>query len=291
MINLSNYETWFLQYADGECSPAERLAVEQFLQLHPSLQEELSGLMEMHLEPEEISMPGKDFLRFTELEKLNEQFRFEPDLQIHFPDKSLLYRKQGSRILYLYRSVAAAAVLLISFGLYQLQSSDPVQQMVVTKAPAAESIITPAPENIVVNTGDQKGSRIALVAKAEPIEKPQIIVTDIVQESEAKAEVSEDAVVQAEVIMPVQEENKSQSNLSEEVLKAAASRMETTAIAIPASASLNTAVLINDATKPNDKKPLRSLVRILTRRILHDNEANEEGQFIQVANFHIHVKN
>jgi hypothetical protein len=54
---------------------------------------------------------------------------------------------------------------------------------------------------------------------------------------------------------------------------------------------LNTAVLINDATKPNEKKPLRSLVRTLTRRILHDNENADEGQFIQVANFHIHVKN
>ena len=289
MINLSNYETWFLQYADGECSPAEQLAVEQFLQLHPSLQEELNGMMEMRLEPAAISMPGKDFLRFTELEKLNEQYCFEPDLQIQFPDKSLLYKKPDTKIFYLYRAMAAAAVLLISFGLYQLQSSDPVQQGIVITPPAAAPIFVPAPSKMAVKVDDQNGNRVAIVEKGKHIEESQVIEPTLVQEP--ATEVYRDAVVQAEVIVPVQEENKPLSNLSEEVLKAAESRMETTAIAIPASASLNTAVLINDATKPNDKKPLRSLVRTLTRRILHDNEANEVGQFIQVANFHIHVKN
>ena len=289
MINLSNYETWFLQYTDGECSPAERLAVEQFLQLHPSLQEELNSMMEMRLEPAAISMPGKDFLRFTELEKLNEQYRIEPDLQIHFPDKSLLYKKQSSRIVYLYRAMAAAAVLLISFGLYQLQSSDPIQQAVVTKAPTTEPILNPAPDKMVVNAGGQNGNQSVLVAKVEPIAKPQVIEPVLVHQPEA--ELYKDVVAQSDLHTPMKDESRPLSNLSEEVLKAAASRMEATAIAIPASASLNTAVLIDDATKPNDKKPLRSLVRTLTRRILHDNEANEEGQFIQVANFHIHVKN
>ena len=289
MINLSNYETWFLQYADGECSPAERLAVEQFLQLHPSLQEELNSMMEMRLEPAAISMPGKDFLRFTELEKLNEQYRIEPDLQIQFPDKSLLYREQHSRIVYLYRAIAAAAVLLISFGLYQLTSSDSIQQGIVITPTAIKPIFAPAPDKITVNSGYTTGSRITLFAKAKTLAKPQVIEPAVVQEPEP--EVYKDAVVQAEINTPIKDETKPVSNLSEEVLKAAASRMETTAIAIPASASLNTSVLIDDAIKPNDKKPLRSLVRTLTRRILHDNETNEEGQFIQVANFHIHVKN
>jgi hypothetical protein len=289
MINLSNYETWFLQYADGECSPAERLAVEQFLQLHPSLQEELNGMMEMRLEPAAISMPGKDFLRFTELEKLNEQYRLEPDLQIQFPDKSLLYKKEGSRILYLYRAMAAAAVLLISFGLYQLQSSDPTEPVVLATPPVAEPIVVPAPDNMLVNAGEQNTSRIAIATKSEPIAKPQVIESVIVQEP--NAEVYKDVVAQSDLHTPIKDISRPLSNLSEEVLKAAASRMETAAITIPVTTSLNTEVLINDATKPNDKKPLRSLVRTLSRRILHDNENADEGQFIQVANFHIHVKN
>jgi len=289
MINLSNYETWFLQYADGECSPAERLAVEQFLQLHPSLQEELNGMMEMRLEPAAISMPGKDFLRFTALETLNEQYRFEPDWQVQFPDKSLLYRKQDAKIVYLFRAMAAAAVLLISFGLYQWQSSNPVQQELVSKAPAAESILIPTPEKMVVTVGEQNKNQPVFTANTESIAKPPIIVPAVVQEP--AAEVYRDAVAQVDINTPVQAERKTLSNLSEEVLKAAASRMETTAVATPVAASLNTAVLIDDATKPDAKKPLRSLVRILNRRIFHDNEANEEGQFIQVANFHIHVKN
>jgi len=289
MINLSNYETWFLQYADGECSPAERLAVEQFLQLHPSLQEELNGMMEMRLEPAAISMPGKDFLRFTELEKLNEQYRLEPDLQIQFPDKSLLYKKEGSRILYLYRAMAAAAVLLISFGLYQLQSSDPTEPVVLATTPVAEPIVVPAPDNMLVNAGEQNTSRIAIATKSEPIAKPQVIESVIVQEP--NAEVYKDVVAQSDLHTPIKDISRPLSNLSEEVLKAAASRMETAAITIPVTTSLNTEVLINDATKPNDKKPLRSLVRTLSRRILHDNENADEGQFIQVANFHIHVKN
>jgi hypothetical protein len=100
-----------------------------------------------------------------------------------------------------------------------------------------------------------------------------------------------ESMAQVQESLPVQEERKPVPNLSEEVLKAAAMRMEPPQVAAPVASPLNASVLINDANKSNDKKQLRSLVRTLSRRILHDGEEDGNAKFIQVASFHIHVKN
>lgn len=51
-INQHNYESFFLLYADGELSAADKLAVEQFVQENPGLAEELDLLLQVRLTDE-----------------------------------------------------------------------------------------------------------------------------------------------------------------------------------------------------------------------------------------------
>lgn len=292
MINLNNYESWFLQYADGECSPAEQQAVESFLLLHPALKEELDQILELRLLPHVLSMPDKELLRFQELDELNRQYRLEPDPGIIFPDKRTLYKKEGTRFVYFYRSLSAAAVLLFGIGLYWvLFTNDPIEKKItiadalpgaadkqieaVVAAPHVDEILKPAEK--VVTTTSAKDFVVA-------VSDDEII-------SQSELSVNKQDMVIAEVPLPIQEITKPVSNLSEEVLKAAASRMEPPPMADPIATPVNTTALINDAKKTNDKKSLRSLVRTLSRRIIHDENEDENAKYIQVASFHIHVKN
>ena len=45
MINLSNYEEWFVLYMDNELTPSQIEMVETFVQQHPRLQEEMDLLL------------------------------------------------------------------------------------------------------------------------------------------------------------------------------------------------------------------------------------------------------
>ena len=69
-IDLGNYEEWFILYMDDELGTEEKAAVENFLLLHPHLQEELDLLLSTRLPADEISFWGKEDLK-AEAMKLN----------------------------------------------------------------------------------------------------------------------------------------------------------------------------------------------------------------------------
>jgi len=54
MIDITNYETWFLLYADNELSAEEKATVLSFVQQHPTLQQEFDGIMQLRFSPAEI---------------------------------------------------------------------------------------------------------------------------------------------------------------------------------------------------------------------------------------------
>ena len=62
-INRHNYEEYFILYLDNELSEPERRMVEDFVQLHPDLQDELDILLQYKLEPDtQIVFEGKEDL-------------------------------------------------------------------------------------------------------------------------------------------------------------------------------------------------------------------------------------
>ena len=65
VINRNNYESYFLLYADGELSPAEKQEVDAFVLQHPDLAAEFEALKSTRLEPETITFSGKNLLYKT----------------------------------------------------------------------------------------------------------------------------------------------------------------------------------------------------------------------------------
>lgn len=62
-ISRHNYEAFFILYMDNELAPADRRMVEDFVQLHPDLKEELDQMLLYKLTPDtEIVFSGKEEL-------------------------------------------------------------------------------------------------------------------------------------------------------------------------------------------------------------------------------------
>jgi hypothetical protein len=81
-INRHNYEEFFLLYVDNELSSEDRRMVEEFVQLHPDLNEELELLSQFKLTPDdEIVFDNKE-----ELLKMNG----ETPVSLHNYEESLL---------------------------------------------------------------------------------------------------------------------------------------------------------------------------------------------------------
>jgi len=96
MINLENYETFFLLYVDGELSAPERRSVELFASQHPTQQQELEILL---------------------------QTRITPETSVVFPNKENLYKRAGSERVVafkVWRIVAVAAMLILAVGVFWL---------------------------------------------------------------------------------------------------------------------------------------------------------------------------
>jgi hypothetical protein len=98
LINLTNYEEYFLLYIDNELDPAAKKDVEIFIHDNLSLQNELNIL---------------------------QQTKLEPDAAIVFEQKEILYKKEEKRrpIPLAWMSAAAVAILLVTGFLFYNNSN------------------------------------------------------------------------------------------------------------------------------------------------------------------------
>jgi hypothetical protein len=142
-IDISNYEEYLLSAVDGELSGEEMAELELFLQLHPQIREEMALLESVKLIPDaEVQFDDKNELYresvrlleyvdnelygaekqvFEELirgdahlsKELNllQQARLQPDLNLHFGNKTSLYRHNRNTIFPIWWWGAAAAIV------------------------------------------------------------------------------------------------------------------------------------------------------------------------------------
>lgn len=154
-ITLANYEEFFLLYVDNELSDEERIAVDNFLLVHPDLQVEMDILLSTKLTTDEFSLEDKSSLHADSMKlnaideslllyiddelndkekkavekkiKENNEFGLQHQLllktkldateTINYPYKSELYHRTEGRITPYWLRIAAAAIIVAGAGL------------------------------------------------------------------------------------------------------------------------------------------------------------------------------
>lgn len=297
MINLSNYEDWFLLYADGELTVAEQEAVLQFVNVHPDLKEELDLFLSMRFQPETtIKFENEASLKAEFFNELETKYRFEPDLTIQFPDKQLLYKRTAMPVISMFRYAAVAASTIVTAGLiWWFTGNTTVEQPIVqAETKTIAPVILPAEEFVVqqkdvaVVTQPIKGNSYNSVTSTVAVNRVEKETLPTQQEDDqfnvAKVE---------PVIMPLQNEQL-RSNFSQDAIAAAEARMnKTTAIVAPTNTAnaINTAMLIDAEMDDEPQVPVRGLLRKISRTLLGEEKEEGDGKkYVQFAVFQIPVK-
>jgi hypothetical protein len=122
LINMHNYEEYFVLYADGELNAEAQRAVEDFIGKYPQKQAELALLQSVKL---------------------------EPDSSIVFPGKASLYRagKSKPRIVAMQWSRIVAAASIVAIGLWVWMNTDKTMPRTADQQPvtAGEQLTLPVP--------------------------------------------------------------------------------------------------------------------------------------------------
>lgn len=318
MINLMNYETFFLLYADGELSASEQESVLKFVEQHPLLEGEFNLICRLKFNPgKDLVKMDKSILKKEIAEDLEALHAFEPDLAITCPNKSALYKKERSAIVYRFRMFAAAAAILFTAGILWLvmgekqqessiaQQAIPVKQEKQLSSNAEGKVVTAieSHEKSIQNSIDMQQAGHEPNAVIPATVSSALNVSTVANTAAPLPDVQKENVGLQTVEYGVQNLNaidaskasiveistkpNPRGNLSEAALLAAAECMATSAG--QTESEPNAALLLTDALKEEKKSGLRSILRTINRRLLNEHELPQDQKFIQVANFYISV--
>ncbi len=195
LINLANYEEWFLLYADNELTTDQKQLVDEFVINNPSAQKEFELLQKTKLHPEKIV----------------------------FNNKEVLYRKENVRRLPVYWWRAAAAVLIIALGLTTflvLNNKPSTESAPIVKTPAAKQL---NPETTTTIQPDKESIVAEVIEKQDPVSITTPEEKDKIQQAIAPVKIEnknniaiKNAVVKPELNTPIKN-NKLQSKKEEPV--------------------------------------------------------------------------
>jgi hypothetical protein len=301
MINLSNYEDWFLLYADGELTVAEQEAVLQFVKQHPSLQEELDLMLNMRFQPEtEIRLNDHSTLTAEYFNELETTYCFEPDLTIQFPDKENLYKRTAAPVISMFRFAAVAASIIVTAGLiwWFVGTNSVDQTLVKTEVNVTPEVNNTEPINNLPQT-DNANSGVTKVNApnqvAFVVDRKPIVVANSEQKNTVELPIEEvkDFVAREQIAAPIFTEQ-SRSNFSEEALQAAQTRLNespSTAIPVYTASPINTALLIEAEMDSEKQVRGRGILRKISRTLLGERKEEDDNQkYIQLAVFSIPVQ-
>ncbi|WP_290794576.1 hypothetical protein [Flavihumibacter sp. UBA7668] len=164
LVNISNHESFFVQYTDDELNNEEKAATEQFVYTNPEFQAEF---------------------------ELIQKTKLRPDTGIVFPDKDLLYRKEESRVRPMFpvwARYAAAALLVLSLGVFWMRQEKNSTTSIASTESGKENI-HPAP------TESRPDLAARLKEPAEKLEKEVKIETQLPQKNQHGAAVSDQLAV------------------------------------------------------------------------------------------------
>lgn len=271
LVNMTNYEGYFVKYADDELTNAEKAATEKFVYKHPECQAEF---------------------------ELIQQIKYSPDPSILFPDKTILYRKEETRVrpvLVMWMRFAAAAVLILLAGLFWLQQKKVVPADDTTNVAVKEEKQAPVPVNKIIEGNQQQNiSEEQLAIKtvpANPVEQPkklqvaphiqpteQAIPQNQVASNEIKPAVRQlDPASENTAIDPSQVNGTTAANIREAQINQPPV-IETTVpenIGFASKAASEDYIYVNNAPATR-KSPLRGLLRKASRYVEQKNPLSPE---------------
>ena len=288
MIDQTNCETWFFMYADNELSADERLLVEEFVQKNSDYKEQFDLVQQIKFQPEHIAFPDTSLLLAEQM--LLNDLKFEADMSITYPSKKALYRQTSHRERRAYFPMSIAASLLLLVGLFFLfnQEEKAPSALLVTNNIVQDSISVP-PSPLVSNDIKSNAAKPIRMASSVSLNKiPLAAQKELALQKEESPIVPEIESQTEETIVIASTPS---SNFSEEVLKAAASRMVLSSPSEQDAVAINTAMIIEASAKTKEQGRLRGLVRKLSRQLFREKETNDQEKYIQVASFAIPVSN
>lgn len=288
MIDQTNYETWFFMYADNELSADERLLVEEFVQDNPGCKKQFDLIQRIIFTPEHVAFPDTSVLLADQM--LLNELKFEADMSIVYPSKQELYRQTYRVKTRFYFPIAIAASVLLLVGLFFLfnQEEKIPSSLSVTNNIAQGSISLP-PSPQVSNVVKSNAARPISIVSSAGFKKISLSVErELVLQKEEPLIVPEMENQTEETVVIASTPS---TNLSEDVLRAAESRMALSSPTQQDAVVINTAMIIEASTKTKEQGKLRGLVRKLSRQIFKDKETDNQEKYIQVANFAIPVSN
>ena len=162
-IHAGNYESFFILYADDELGQEEKRAVESFVYHHPQYQEELELLQAVRMEPDTAEVFGnkQSLYRYEERDDKVVPFRLWP--------------------------LAAAAIMLLLFGLWWMMREKPAGPMPIAHGPQKSAPLNQTGSKAPAGIGDT-GQGVP----PAPISAPEAPIAQIGKKKEEASPVSPD---------------------------------------------------------------------------------------------------
>lgn len=295
MINITNYETFFLLYADNELSEAEREAVLLFVKENPLLADEFTLINNTKISAErDVVFPDKNFLYVETVDELEELYSFKPNLEIQYLHKEGLYRYEKSfRIGWVKSFMAAASIIFVAGFFWMLmQEDDAVKDD--TSISFNKEISKPNKlnndvigiESAIVSRGKKISENKNSKVLSTKIKLEAVLLEDnkneVVGQVEVKAYDSEISIANSVAATDVVNEN-----ITDPMIQAEPIFINTVAKNEPEESQRTDYFRANlTSTK---KAPFRGVIRKITRIFGKDRPESDQVKFIQVANFQLAI--
>lgn len=219
---------------------------------------------------------------------------FKPDLNIVYPNKQELYRKEVASPVFMIKRLMVAASLILTAGvIWWLTTEEQPEQSIanvapaILKTPSEQAPSQPQQINTVPSDIDE-------IKAVRTIKKERSAPTLVISTSEVLVKAGDLSVAsssektQQEAIVAVAVVQ-SRSNFTEEALQASAQLAANDISVKGQSQQEKVEVYIPMNVEREKKKPFRGLVRKLSRTIFGEGESLGDEHIIRVANFKIPV--
>ena len=230
----------------------------------------------------------------TNEDQLGQLPSFKPDLNIVYPNKKELYRREVVQPFFTINRLVAAAALIFTAGIiwWLSDEQDPTKQVATVVSKTTN-------HSDEINTV-KKVKQDALVFKSS-VAKKTLAMRKVLQENSpvvvdperlannSKEEIAPHQEVQQEIVVIKLEQPK--SNFSEEALQSIAQNVVKEAPVEAEPKNQKAEIYIPHLVESERKKPFRGLIRKLSRTILGEGEPLGDENIIRVANFKIPVSN